>query len=88
VEDVLMREPGVREAAVVGDRDDFWGERIVACLVADSDADTAALQKALQLRSSRELGDGMRPDRYLWLEALPRASTGKIQKHLLRESLA
>ena len=87
VEDVLLREPGVLEAAVVGLQHDFWGETIVACLVAEAGADRAALQTALQARCARELGEGMRPDRYVWLESLPRASTGKIRKYLLRERL-
>ncbi|MDP2431765.1 MAG: class I adenylate-forming enzyme family protein [Pseudomonadota bacterium] len=88
LEDVLLREPGLLEVAVVGLPHDFWGETIAACLVADGDVDTATLQTALQARCARELGEGMRPDRYVWLDALPRASTGKIQKYLLREQLA
>lgn len=88
VEDALLREPGVLEAAVVGLPHDFWGETIVACLVAEPGVDAAALQAALEARCARALGEGMRPDRYVWLEALPRASTGKIQKYRLREGLA
>lgn len=88
LEDVLLREPGVLEAAVVGLPHDFWGETIAACLVAEPGADNVALQSALQARCTRELGEGMRPDRYVWLESLPHASTGKIQKYLLREQLA
>jgi long-chain acyl-CoA synthetase len=88
VEDVLLREPGIVEAAVVGLPHAFWGESIVACLVLQPGADAAALQTTLQARCALELGEGMRPDRYAWLDALPRASNGKIQKYLLRERLA
>jgi acyl-CoA synthetase (AMP-forming)/AMP-acid ligase II len=88
VEGVLLREEGIEEAAVVGLSHDFWGEIIVACLVASAGTDPLLLQAALRARCERELGDGMRPDRYIWLYSLPRASTGKIQKHVLRERLA
>jgi long-chain acyl-CoA synthetase len=88
IEDFLLKESGVEDVAVIGLPHDFWGELIVACLVAGRATDTAQLQKELALRCSRELGDGKRPDRYVWMESLPRSSTGKIQKHVLRESLA
>jgi long-chain acyl-CoA synthetase len=87
VEDVLLREHGVLAAAVVGLPNDFWGESIVACLVAEAGADVDTLQADLHRRCTKELGEGMRPDRYVWLDALPRASTGKVQKHVLRERL-
>lgn len=87
VENVMLREPGIREVAVVGVPDDFWGERIVACLVTDAGADTKALHAALHQRCMKELGDGMRPDGYHWIAALPRNATGKIQKHVLRDQL-
>lgn len=88
VEDVLLRERGVLEAAVVGQPHDFWGEAIVACLVAEAGADVDSMQADLNRRCARELGEGMRPDRYVWLDALPRASSGKVQKHVLGERLS
>lgn len=87
VENVLLREPGIQEVAVVGLPHDFWGESIVACLVADTGESTEALQASLQLRCARELGEGMRPDRYVWLNNLPQASTGKVLKHALVDQL-
>jgi acyl-CoA synthetase (AMP-forming)/AMP-acid ligase II len=88
VENVLLREPGVKEVAVVGVSHDFWGETIVACLVAESDFDVGILQASLHLRCVKELGEGMRPDRYVWLTNLPQTSSGKVQKHALLEQLA
>lgn len=87
VENVLLREAGVQEVAVVGVPHDFWGEAIVACLVAELGANVDTLQKGLHFRCAKELGEGMRPDRYVWLDTLPRSSTGKVQKHALVESL-
>lgn len=88
LEEVLLRHPGVLEVAVVGLPHPFWGESIVACLVAELGQDKSILQAALQARCLAEVGEGMRPDRYVWMEALPRASSGKIQKFLLRERLS
>ena len=87
VENVLLREPGVQEVTAIGLPHDFWGESIVACLVADVGVDIDLLQTNLRLRCAKELGEGMRPDRYVWLEALPKSSTGKVQKHVLVEQL-
>jgi acyl-CoA synthetase (AMP-forming)/AMP-acid ligase II len=88
VENILLREPGVQEVAVVGLPHVFWGESIVACMVAEAGIDVDTLQASLHLRCAKELGEGMRPDRYVWLDNLPRASTGKVQKHVLVEQLA
>ena len=40
IEDLILRVPGVAEAAVVGVPDDKWGERPVAFVVAKAGADT------------------------------------------------
>jgi acyl-CoA synthetase (AMP-forming)/AMP-acid ligase II len=85
VENVLKRELGIQEVAVVGLPHDIWGESIVACLVAESGRNVDTLQANLHLRCTKELAEGMRPDRYVWLEDLPHASTGKVQKHVLIE---
>jgi len=87
VETVLQREPGVIDVAVVGIPHDIWGESIVACLVVETGINVDILQANLQLRCTKELGEGMRPDRYIWFPDLPRASTGKVQKHLLVERI-
>jgi acyl-CoA synthetase (AMP-forming)/AMP-acid ligase II len=88
VENVLRREHGVQEVAVVGLPHDIWGESIVACLVVEAGMNVDTLQIKLQQRCTMELAEGMRPDRYVWLDDLPRASTGKVQKHLIIERLA
>jgi acyl-CoA synthetase (AMP-forming)/AMP-acid ligase II len=41
----------------------------------------------LQQRCAVELSDGMRPDRYVWRDALPRVASGKIKKHDLIQEL-
>jgi len=87
VEDALLQQAGVQDAAVVGRPHEFWGEIIVACLVAEPGVDIDVLQASLQQRCLSELGEGKRPDRYVWLEDFPRSTTGKVQKHRLSEML-
>ena len=83
VENVIQREPGVLEVAVVGLPHEIWGESIVACLVIEAGGNVELLQAKLHLRCTKELTEGMRPDRYVWMEDLPHASTGKVQKNVL-----
>lgn len=87
IEDVLSREPGVDEVSVVGIPHEFWGEIIVACLVARHGHSPSFLQTILEERSKQYLSEGMRPDKYIWLKKLPHTSSGKIEKHFLRKEL-
>jgi len=88
IEDVLLKCDGVKEAAVVGLPHPLWGESIVAVLVAEPGTDCDAVLAVLQTQCIQTLAEGMRPDQYTWVEALPKSSTGKIQKHELRRTLA
>jgi acyl-CoA synthetase (AMP-forming)/AMP-acid ligase II len=88
VENILQRELGVQEVAVVGLPHDIWGESIVACLLVEEGIDIETLQANLQRRCTKELAEGMRPDRYVWLNDLPRTSTGKVQKKILVRQLS
>ena len=78
VEEVLLKHPGVREAAVIGRPDREWGEAIVAYVVGD--APTAELD-ALCLSSIARF---KRPKHYVFVDALPKNHYGKILKTELR----
>ena len=78
VEEVLIEQPGVREAAVVGAKDARRGERPVAFFAGD--ADEASLEAACR----RQLASFKVPAAFVRVEALPRNALGKVQKHLLR----
>jgi fatty-acyl-CoA synthase len=83
VEEVLYRHPAIREAAVVACPDETWGEIPCAFLVLK---DGATLTEAEITQFCRDNLAGFKiPKKYVFQE-LPKTSTGKIQKNLLRET--
>lgn len=81
VERVLTAHPAVREVAVVGRRDERWGEAVTAVVVAESDVDATALRAHCRtLLAAYKV-----PKVFEFVAALPRNSMGKVQKFLLRE---
>jgi acyl-CoA synthetase (AMP-forming)/AMP-acid ligase II len=87
IERVLVSDPSVREAAVVGLPHDRWGEVPAAFVVlADDRADGAAAEARDHLaRLCRDqLAGYKQPHSITLLDALPRNETGKIRKDALR----
>ncbi len=83
VEEVLLRHPAVREAAVVGRPDSIYGEQVVAYL-AIRDTWIGDLAQELHQFAAQRLSPQKVPIDFMVLEALPRNATGKIDRHLLR----
>jgi fatty-acyl-CoA synthase len=81
VEKVLAAHPDVLEVAVVAVPDQRWGERPVAFVAAARETLTEA--ELIGFVRDR-LAHFKAPDR-VYFQALPKTSTGKIQKHALRE---
>jgi malonyl-CoA/methylmalonyl-CoA synthetase len=79
IEEFLLEQPEVDEAAVVGVPDAIRGELPVAFIVGDADEGELARRCREQLASFKV------PRRFIRVESLPRTPLGKIQKHLLRE---
>jgi malonyl-CoA/methylmalonyl-CoA synthetase len=79
IEELLLEQPGVKEAAVVGVSDAARGEVPVAYLVSDAPLDEAQLRAAL----GSQLASFKAPRAFVRVEALPRTALGKVQKHLL-----
>ena len=83
VEDCLYQHPAVAEACVIGVPDDKWGERPLAC-VAFRQA-RSATPEDLRAHLAASFAKWQLPDRFEFLDALPRTSTGKFFKAKLRE---
>ncbi len=81
VEEVLLEHPGVSEAAVVGQPDAEWGEVVVAFIVGAVEPD------ALDAHLLERIARFKRPKRYLFVDALPKNSYGKVLKRELRNAL-
>lgn len=79
IEELLLEQPGVHEAAVVGVSDPVRGEVPVAFLVTDGPLDADALERALRT----DLASFKVPREYVRVERMPRTALGKVQKHLL-----
>jgi fatty-acyl-CoA synthase len=83
VEQAILRHPAVLEAAVVGVPDERWGERPKAFVVARPGA---AVDGATLAAHVRGLLAGYKcPDVFEVMDELPKTSTGKVQKFVLRE---
>jgi malonyl-CoA/methylmalonyl-CoA synthetase len=79
IEEVLLEQPGVREAAVVGAPDARRGEVPVAYVVADDGVDVEAIRD----RCAASLASFKAPRAVYRVDALPRNAMGKLQKNLL-----
>ncbi len=86
LENLLSLHPQVAEAAVIGVPDEKWGERPLAVVVPKGDAPTADALIA-HLKQYAEQGvitNWAVPEKYEFVEALPKTSVGKIDKKALR----
>jgi len=84
VEACLLDHPAVAEAAVIGVDDADLGERIVAFVVARTDACTP---EALSAWVAGQLSPHKRPREVVIVTELPRNAMGKVQKRALAETL-
>jgi fatty-acyl-CoA synthase len=92
IEDIILRLPGVAEVAVVGIPDDKWGERPVALVVARAGAEAPTEESVRRhVAEHAERGIVSRfavPDRVRFVDAIPKTSVGKLDKKVIRATLA
>lgn len=90
IEDLITQCPGVEEAAVIGVKDDRWGERPLALVVkepAETNDVTDAIVKS-HLKAFADKGVISRygiPEKILFIDNIPKTSVGKINKKELRK---
>lgn len=86
VESVLVSDPAVAEAAVVGMPDELRGEVIEAFVVLAPGAEPSdELAASLQQRVKKKLAAHAYPRTVHFVEELPKTPSGKIQRFVLRE---
>jgi long-chain acyl-CoA synthetase len=78
VEEVILKHPKVREVSVIGREDAEWGEVVVAYVAGD------APPRELDALCLDHIARFKRPKDYIFVEALPKNSYGKILKTELR----
>jgi acyl-CoA synthetase (AMP-forming)/AMP-acid ligase II len=91
LEDLILRHPGVAEAAVIGVPDPKWIERPLGLLVAKPCQEVSDEQIRAHLQGFVESGiitSYSVPDRIVFVEALPKTSVGKLDKKVMRERYA
>jgi fatty-acyl-CoA synthase len=86
LENHLMAHPAVLEAAVVGVPDDRWGERPFASVVLreGASANVAELRAFL----GEHVASWQVPERWAFIEAVPKTSVGKFDKKVIRSQYA
>jgi len=88
VEDLILKHPGVGEAAVIGIPDAKWTERPLAVVVRKEGSAVSDCEIKAGLQEYASKGVISRyavPDHVVFVSALPRTSVGKLDKKVLRE---
>jgi fatty-acyl-CoA synthase len=82
LENTLMDAEGVLEAAVIAVPDDRWSERPLAAVVREAGSNVTAEQ--LRDRLSQHLARWQLPERWTFIDEVPKTSVGKFDKKELR----
>jgi fatty-acyl-CoA synthase len=82
LEGLLMAHPEVLECAVIAVPDPKWQERPLACVVRTSESDVSAGELCDFLAS--HVAHWQLPERWTFIEAVPKTSVGKFDKKVLR----
>jgi fatty-acyl-CoA synthase len=83
LENLLMAHEAVAEAAVIAIPDERWGERPLAVVVLREDGQAEA--DDLRRHLGGQYANWQIPDRFEFIDQIPRTATGKFKKTALRE---
>jgi Acyl-CoA synthetases (AMP-forming)/AMP-acid ligases II len=77
----------VLEAVVVGVKDEKWGERPIALVVKKPGRDVSEHEIIEYLKSLNKFPKWWLPDKIIFVDSIPKTSTGKLDKKLVRDQL-
>ena len=91
LESIISQHPAVNEVAVIGVKDDKWGERPLAMVVLKAGQAVTVEDIKGHVQAFADAGHISKfavPDRVLFVDNLARTSVGKLNKKAMREQLA
>ncbi len=83
IEKTIIKHPKVKDCAVIGVKDEKWGE--VPCAFVEKKTKNLTAEEVI--KHCRKNLAGFKMPKKIFFEQLPRTSTGKIQKFNLRKNL-
>jgi fatty-acyl-CoA synthase len=86
LENALMGQPDVAEAAVIAVPDLKWGERPLAVVVRKPGSEASEAELAASIAD--KFPKWWLPDRFEFVDEIPKTATGKFSKRTLRERFA
>jgi len=84
IENVLMKHPAVKEAAVEKRPDEIIGSAIVAFVVVKDTEATPLLKEELRNFVAENIGNAAKPDELIFLDEIPKLEDGKTDRHAQR----
>ncbi|MCP4545694.1 MAG: acyl--CoA ligase [bacterium] len=84
IEDLAAELAGVVQCAVIGVEDELLGEKMVACIIQEFEERLEI--KEVKMHFRKLLPHWKQPQEILFMSDFPRTSSGKVRKHLLKES--
>jgi len=85
VEEILIKEPRIREASVIGLLDDYYGEVVCACIIAMPGETPTAEEITAYLKPL--VAPYKLPSHVVMVEAFPLNSMGKVRKDVLTKQV-
>ncbi|EIY9395611.1 medium-chain fatty-acid--CoA ligase [Escherichia coli] len=87
VDDILLQHPKIHDACVVAMSDERLGERSCAYVVLKAPHHSLSLEEVVAFFSRKRVAKYKYPEHIVVIEKLPRTTSGKIQKFLLRKDI-
>jgi len=93
LENLINMHPKVQEVAVFGAQSEKWGERPAALIVPKAEFRDEITEKELKDHMAQYVGEGKIlkwwiPDKFVFVDQIPRTSVGKFDKKVMRSSYA